>query len=181
VDRSDAGKTSPPPLSRGERGAAAEERPPEQITSYPQQPYPPGVTPGGRSPLPAVVPPAAGTLGGRRPGEVFRGADGPLNQVAAKNLLQKVQALPLTAPSPEPIPDGRATLLAGLLGGWQTLDEAAAELRVTSTYLWELVQAGQLRAWALPGAPAGTPNGVRLRREDVLGLLQPLMPAKGSV
>jgi transcriptional regulator with XRE-family HTH domain len=30
--------------------------------------------------------------------------------------------------SPEAPPDGRAALLAGLLGGWQTLEEAAAEL-----------------------------------------------------
>lgn len=81
---------------------------------------------------------------------------------------------PRVSASPEPAPDARATLLAGLLGGWQTLDEAAAELRVAPPYLWELVQSGQLRAWALPGAPAGSPAGVRLRREDVLGLLQPV-------
>ncbi len=80
---------------------------------------------------------------------------------------------PLPA-SPEAPPDGRAALLAGLLGGWQTLDEAAAELRVTPAYLWELIQAGHLRAWTLPGAPPGSPLGVRVRRDDVLGLLQPV-------
>jgi len=80
------------------------------------------------------------------------------------------------ATPPEPVPDGRATLLSGLLGGWQTLDEAAAELRVTGAYLWELIQGGHLRAWALPGVPAGSPAGVRLRREDVLAMLQPVVP-----
>jgi transcriptional regulator with XRE-family HTH domain len=81
-------------------------------------------------------------------------------------------------PSPAPVPDGRATMLAGLLGGWQTLDEAAAELRVTAAYLWELIQAGHLKAWALPAAPAGSPLGVRVRREDVLALLQPVVPVR---
>jgi transcriptional regulator with XRE-family HTH domain len=85
---------------------------------------------------------------------------------------------PISAPA-QPAPDGRATLLAGLLGGWQTLDEAAAELRVTAAYLWELIQGGYLRAWALPGLPPGTAAGVRLRREDVLALLQPV-PSPGS-
>jgi transcriptional regulator with XRE-family HTH domain len=85
---------------------------------------------------------------------------------------------PVSAPA-QPAPDGRASLLAGLLGGWQTLDEAAAELRVTAAYLWELIQGGYLRAWALPGLPPGTAAGVRLRREDVLALLQPV-PAPGS-
>ncbi len=83
-------------------------------------------------------------------------------------------------PIPEPPPDTRPALLAGLLGGWQTLDEAAAELRVTSAYLWDLVQRGLLRAWALPGAPPGSPAGVRLRREDVLALLQPVTPVASS-
>ena len=84
---------------------------------------------------------------------------------------------PVPAPpllSPEAPPDPRASVLAGLLGGWQTVDEAAAELRVTSAYLLSLVQGGQLRAWALPGAPAGSLAGVRLRRDDVLALLQPV-------
>jgi excisionase family DNA binding protein len=76
--------------------------------------------------------------------------------------------------SPEAPPDPRASVLTGLLGGWQTVDEAAAELRVTSAYLLSLVQGGQLRAWALPGAPAGSLAGVRLRRDDVLALLQPV-------
>lgn len=68
-------------------------------------------------------------------------------------------------------------MLAGLLSGWQTLDEAAAELRVTAAYLWELVQSGHLRAWALPGAlPGAAAMGVRVRREDVLALLQPVVP-----
>ncbi|MBI3970199.1 MAG: helix-turn-helix domain-containing protein [Chloroflexi bacterium] len=80
------------------------------------------------------------------------------------------------APLPEAAPDGRAALLAGLLGGWQTLDEAAAELRVTPAYVWELVQRGQLRAWTLPGAAVGSPAGIRLRREDILALLQPIVP-----
>jgi len=89
------------------------------------------------------------------------------------------QAPPLTPPlpaPPAPAPDGRATLLAGLIGGWQTLDEAAAELRVTGAYLWDLIQGGYLRAWALPGQPALNPAAVRLRREDVLALLQPVTP-----
>ncbi len=85
-------------------------------------------------------------------------------------------AAPQGTMAPEPVPDGRAALLSGLLGGWQTLDEAAAELRVTAAYLWELIQGGHLRAWALPGLPAGTPAGVRLRREDVLAMLQPVFP-----
>jgi hypothetical protein len=88
-------------------------------------------------------------------------------------------AAPVSTATPHTLgvaPDGRAALLAGLLGGWQTLDEAAAELRVTPAYLWELVQTGQLRAWSLPGAVAGTAAAVRLRREDVLGLLLPVQP-----
>jgi hypothetical protein len=76
--------------------------------------------------------------------------------------------------SPEAPPDPRASVLAGLLGGWQTVDEAAAELRVTSAYLLSLVQGGQLRAWALPGGAPGSLAGVRLRRDDVLALLQPV-------
>jgi transcriptional regulator with XRE-family HTH domain len=83
--------------------------------------------------------------------------------------------------APEAPPDPRATMLAGLLSGWQTLDEAAAELRVTTAYLWELVQGGHLRAWALPGAAPETAVGVRVRREDVLALLQPVMPAGRQV
>ena len=80
--------------------------------------------------------------------------------------------------SPEAPPDGRTAMVAGLLGGWQTLDEAAAELRVAPAYLWGLVQGGQLRAWALPGAPAGSAAGIRLRREDVLALLRPVTPTR---
>jgi hypothetical protein len=67
-------------------------------------------------------------------------------------------------------------MLSSLLSGWQTLDEAASELRVTPAYLWELVQGGHLRAWALPGAAPGSAVGVRVRREDVLALLQPVVP-----
>jgi transcriptional regulator with XRE-family HTH domain len=87
---------------------------------------------------------------------------------------------PPSLPVPEPPPDTRSALLAGLLGGWQTLDEAAAELRVTSAYLWDLVQRGLLRAWTLPGAAPGSPAGVRLRRDDVLALLQPVTPRGSS-
>jgi transcriptional regulator with XRE-family HTH domain len=76
--------------------------------------------------------------------------------------------------SPEAPPDPRAQVLAGLLGGWQTVDEAAAELRVTSAYLFSLVQSGQLRAWALPGGAPGSLVGLRLRRDDLLALLQPV-------
>ena len=54
------------------------------------------------------------------------------------------------------------------------MDEAAAELRVTSAYLLSLVQAGHLRAWALPGSALGSLAGLRLRRDDVLALLQPV-------
>lgn len=75
---------------------------------------------------------------------------------------------------PEAPPDGRATMLAAMMGGWQTVEEASAELRVTAAYLISLVQSGHLKAWALPGAPAGSPVGLRLRREDVLALLQPV-------
>jgi excisionase family DNA binding protein len=85
-----------------------------------------------------------------------------------------VQAVAPPMLSPEAPPDTRATMLAGLLGGWQTVDEAAAELRVTSAYLLSLVQTGQLRAWALPGGAPGSLAGVRLRRDDVLALLQPV-------
>ncbi|HEX2515664.1 MAG TPA: helix-turn-helix domain-containing protein [Chloroflexota bacterium] len=88
---------------------------------------------------------------------------------------QLPQLPPVSAP-PQPVPDGRTSLLAGLLGGWQTLDEAAAELRVTGPYLWELIQAGYLKAWALPGPAQGGALGVRVRREDVLALLQPVAP-----
>ena len=84
--------------------------------------------------------------------------------------------MPQVSAPPQPVPDGRTSLLAGLLGGWQTLDEAAAELRVTAPYLWELIQAGYLKAWALPGLPQGGALGVRVRREDVLALLQPVAP-----
>ena len=93
--------------------------------------------------------------------------------------------IPPVAASAQPVPDGRSTLLAGLLGGWQTLDEASSELRVTPAYLWELIQGGYLRAWSLPGLPPGSAAGVRVRREDVLALLQPVMavpvvpPARG--
>ena len=76
--------------------------------------------------------------------------------------------------TPEAPPDPRAQALASLLGGWQTVDEAAAELRVTSAYLLSLVQGGQLRAWALPGGVPGSLVGLRLRRDDVLALLQPV-------
>jgi excisionase family DNA binding protein len=76
--------------------------------------------------------------------------------------------------SPDAPPDPRSTLLAGLAGGWQTLDEAAAELRVTGPYLLSLVQAGQLKAWMLPGGQPGSLTGLRVRREDVLALLQPV-------
>lgn len=92
--------------------------------------------------------------------------------------------------SPEAPPDPRSALLAGMMGGWQTVDEAAAELRVTPAYLLSLVQAGLLRAWSLPGATGpgapgvngsgagvtqtGVPVGLRFRREDVLGLLRPV-------
>lgn len=86
--------------------------------------------------------------------------------------------------SPDTPPDPRGQVLASLLGGWQTVDEAAAELRVTSAYLLSLVQSGQLRAWVLPGGGQGgvgqpggvqsSPVGVRLRRDDVLALLQPV-------
>lgn len=75
---------------------------------------------------------------------------------------------------PEAPPDGRATLLTAMMGGWQTVEEAASELRVTAAYLTSLVQSGHLKAWALPGAPAGSTVGLRLRREDVLALLQPI-------
>ncbi|HXI18820.1 MAG TPA: helix-turn-helix domain-containing protein [Chloroflexota bacterium] len=76
--------------------------------------------------------------------------------------------------SPDAPADPRGAMLAGLMGGWQTMDEAAAELRVTSTYLLSLVQAGQLRAWALPGGGPGSLVGLRLKREDLLALLQPV-------
>ena len=76
--------------------------------------------------------------------------------------------------SPDAPVDPRGALLAGLMGGWQTVDEAAAELRVTSSYLLSLVQAGQLRAWALPGGGQGSLVGLRLKREDLLALLQPV-------
>jgi transcriptional regulator with XRE-family HTH domain len=59
-------------------------------------------------------------------------------------------------------------------GGILTLDVAAAEIHVTPDYLWHLVQAGHLAGWVLPGTPIGSTVGVRVRREDVLGLLHPL-------
>jgi transcriptional regulator with XRE-family HTH domain len=59
-------------------------------------------------------------------------------------------------------------------GGILTLEVAAADLHVTPDYLWHLVQGGHLAAWVLPGTPVGSTVGVRVRREDVLGLLHPL-------
>jgi transcriptional regulator with XRE-family HTH domain len=104
-------------------------------------------------------------------GWTFVGAPAP-----ASTTPPATPAYPL--PSPDAPPDGRSAVLAGLLGGWQTLDEAAAELRVAPAYLWELVQSGHLRAWALPGAPPNSPAGIRLRRDDVLALLQPVQPRR---
>jgi transcriptional regulator with XRE-family HTH domain len=119
--------------------------------------------------------PAFGPVGvpGGAPG--VGAAVGPAAAVGALPHTWPAGAYP-SAPAmvPEAPPDGRATLLAGLLGGWQTLEEAAAELRVMPAYLWDLVQTGQLKAWVLPGAPPGLPAGIRLRREDVLALLQPV-------
>ena len=123
-----------------------------------------GPSPAVNTPASGVTPPAPSTVPGWPPPSPFA-APPPVPQ------------LPPAAP-----PDPRAAVLAGLLSGWQTLDEAAAELRVTAAYLWELVQAGHLRAWALPGAnPSTAPAGVRVRREDLLALLQPLQPAASAV
>jgi excisionase family DNA binding protein len=97
--------------------------------------------------------------------------------MAAAPTLPTLSAPPAPAASFDP----RATMLAGLLSGWQTIDEAAAELRVTAAYLWELVQAGYLRAWALPGTGASSMAGVRVRRDDLLALLQPVVPAAPAV
>lgn len=114
---------------------------------------------------------AAGSADGSR-GAPASGVSRPAPWPAAP--LPAAPALPGPSIAPAAPPDGRSALVAGLLGGWQTLDEAAAELRVTPAYLWELVQLGHLRAWALPGAPPNNPLGVRLRRDDVLALLTPV-------
>lgn len=87
---------------------------------------------------------------------------------------------PYAAPpplSPDAPPDARGALLAGMLGGWQTVEEAAAELRVTPAYLLSLVRARQLSAWSLPGGQSpqvSATAGLRLRREDVISLLRPV-------
>ena len=94
--------------------------------------------------------------------------------VAAQTLVTPTAAPQAPILSPEAPPDPRAALMAGLAGSWQTVDEAAAELRVTGAYLLSLVQAGQLRAWMLPGGQPGSLAGLRVRREDLLGLLQPV-------
>lgn len=76
-----------------------------------------------------------------------------------------------------PSPMGAAAHVANVerfAGGILTLDVAAAEIHVTPDYLWHLVQGGHLAAWVLPGTPVGSTVGVRVRREDVLGLLHPL-------
>jgi transcriptional regulator with XRE-family HTH domain len=76
-----------------------------------------------------------------------------------------------------PSPTGAAAHVANVerfAGGILTLDVAAAEIHVTPEYLWHLVQGGHLAAWVLPGTPVGSTVGVRVRREDVLGLLHPL-------
>ena len=81
-----------------------------------------------------------------------------------------------------PLPSGAAAHVANVerfAGGILTLDIAAAEVHVTPDYLWQLVQAGHLAAWVLPGTPVGSTVGVRVRREDVLGLLHPLAFAPG--
>ena len=122
----------------------------------------------------SAVPAGASTAAAAPPGGVGRGSfAGAVGSAGAVGTALPPSLLP--APPPMAAPDPRATLLAGLMGGWQTLDEAAAELRVTAAYLWELVQGGHLRAWALPGA-TGSPAGVRVRREDLLALLQPVTP-----
>jgi transcriptional regulator with XRE-family HTH domain len=100
----------------------------------------------------------------------------PAPQIPQAPPMPPAPPMPQVSALPQPVPDGRTSLLAGLLGGWQTLDEAAAELRVTAPYLWELIQAGYLKAWALPGLPQSGALGVRVRREDVLALLQPVAP-----
>lgn len=94
----------------------------------------------------------------------------PGGRVAPRN------GAPLPIPH-APLPTGAAAHLANVerfAGGILTLDIAAAEVHVTPDYLWQLVQAGHLAAWVLPGTPVGSTVGVRVRREDVLGLLHPL-------
>lgn len=85
-------------------------------------------------------------------------------------------APPLPIPH-APSPTGAASHVANVerfAGGILALEAAAAEIHVTPDYLWHLVQAGHLAAWVLPGTPVGSTAGVRVRREDLLGLLHPL-------
>jgi transcriptional regulator with XRE-family HTH domain len=125
---------------------------------------------------------AAGTSAGfaAPPGYTGQASIPPSAPVAASSPAFSGVSVPPVMPAlspgiaPEAPPDGRASILAAMVGGWQTVDEAAAELRVTPAYLLSLVQSRQLRAWALPGAPPGSTVGLRLRREDVMALLQPV-------
>jgi transcriptional regulator with XRE-family HTH domain len=129
---------------------------------------PPAWSTPGTAPLPAAswpYPPAA-------PAGWIPQAPLPWPVVPGTQAAPAAATVPL--PAPEPPADSRSALLAGLASSWQTLDEAAAELRVTPAYLLSLVQAGQLRAWSLPGAPAGSAVGLRVKREDLLALLQPV-------
>lgn len=91
---------------------------------------------------------------------------------ATRRAAREVPALPIPhAPSPSGI---HVVNVERFAGGVLTLEAAAAEVLVAPDYLWQLVQAGHLAAWVLPGTPVGSVVGVRVRREDVLGLLHPL-------
>lgn len=82
-------------------------------------------------------------------------------------------ALPLPA-APGAVAGPEVVSVNRFAGGIVTLEAGASEIHVTPDYLWQLVQAGHLAAWVLPGTPVGSPVGVRLRREDVLALMSPL-------
>jgi transcriptional regulator with XRE-family HTH domain len=144
------------------------------VTSGPQAGAPPAGLPSAGSPPPGQPdwPQGGWPQGGWPPAPQAS----QVPQMPQMPQVPQVPQMPQVSAPPQPVPDGRTSLLAGLLGGWQTLDEAAAELRVTAPYLWELIRAGYLKAWALPGLPQGGALGVRVRREDVLALLQPVAP-----
>ena len=107
------------------------------------------------------------------------GASAPVRWPSASSPVSRAvprESAPLPIPYAPP-PMGAAAHVANVerfAGGILTLDVAAAEIHVTPDYLWHLVQGGHLAAWVLPGTPVGSTVGVRVRREDVLGLLHPL-------
>jgi transcriptional regulator with XRE-family HTH domain len=135
---------------------------------------------GGRDALRRSVAAAVAGVQALPPGHPgLAGASAPVRWPSASSPVSRAaprEGAPLPIPH-APLPTGAAAHVANVerfAGGILTLDVAAAEIHVTPDYLWHLVQGGHLAAWVLPGTPIGSTVGVRVRREDVLGLLHPL-------